>query len=73
MIIDDVHSERAAVAAFLRLKGSTRCPTAYGARTCASTKVADRVAPRQHAAAQNAAYLSQYSALLVLVLPHIVS
>lgn len=49
MTIEDAHSERAAIAAFLRLKGSTRCPTAYVAPTCASITAADRMALQQHA------------------------
>lgn len=45
----------AAIAAFLRHKGVTRCPTVCAVPTQASVAEADRVAYRSHVAAQEAA------------------
>jgi hypothetical protein len=59
--IDDAHSDRAAIAAFLRLKGSTRCPTAHVAPSCASITADDRMALRQHAADLERARSEKYA------------
>jgi len=45
----------AAVAAFLRTKGVTRCPTVCVIPTQATVAEADRAAYREHVAAQDAA------------------
>jgi hypothetical protein len=45
----------AAIAAFLRTKGVTRCPTVCAVPTQATVAEADRAAYRDHVAAQEAA------------------
>ena len=49
----------AAIAAFLRNKGVTRCPTVCAVPTQASVAEADRAAYRDHVAAQEAARLER--------------
>ena len=50
---------QAAVAAFLRTKGVTRCPTVCVVPTQATTTEADRAAYRDHIAAREAARLEK--------------
>ena len=46
----DIHSEEAAIAAFIRLKGITRCPTAYAVPTRGTVTPADQAALERYAA-----------------------
>ena len=57
----------AAVAAFLRDKGVTRCPTVCVVPTQASVAEADRAAYRDHVAAQEAARIQKLKYLQQIV------
>jgi len=57
----------AAVAAFLRSKGVTRCPTVCAVPTQASVAEADRAAYRDYVAAQEAARLEKLKSLQQVV------
>ena len=48
--VHDIHSEEAAIAAFVRLNGITRCPTAYAVPTRGSVTSADQAALERYAA-----------------------
>jgi hypothetical protein len=55
----DPRSEEAAIAAFIRLKGITRCPTAYALPTRGSITAADQAALERHAAERERAQRSR--------------
>jgi hypothetical protein len=57
----------AAVAAFLRSKGVTRCPTVCAVPTQGSVAEADRVAYRDYVAAKEAARLEKLKSLQQVV------
>jgi hypothetical protein len=57
----------AAVAAFLRTKGITRCPTVCAVPTQATVAEADRAAYRDYVAAQEAARLEKLKSLQQVV------
>ena len=57
----------AAVAAFLRSKGVTRCPTVCAVPTQGSVAEADRAAYRDYVAAQEAARLEKLKSLQQVV------
>jgi len=59
----------AAVAAFLRKKGVTRCPTVCAVPTQASVGEADRAAYRDYVAAKEAARLEKLKSLQQIVRP----
>ena len=59
----------AAVAAFLRRKGVTRCPTVCAVPTQASVGEADRAAYRDYVAAKEAARLEKLKSLQQIVRP----
>jgi hypothetical protein len=59
----------AAVAAFLRKKGVTRCPTVCAVPTQASVGEADRAAYRDYVAAKEAARLEKLKSLQQIVHP----
>jgi hypothetical protein len=58
---------QAAVAAFLRKKGVTRCPTVCAAPTQATVAEADRAAYRDYVAAKEAARLEKAKSLQQIV------
>jgi hypothetical protein len=58
---------QAAVAAFLRTKGITRCPTVCAVPTQATVAEADRAAYRDYVAAQEAARLEKLKSLQQVV------
>jgi len=60
---------QAAIAAFLRTKGVTRCPTVCAVPTQATVTEADRAAYRDYVAAQEAARLEKQKSLQQLILP----
>jgi len=60
---------QAAIAAFLRTKGVTRCPTVCAVPTQATVTEADRAAYRDYVAAQEAARLEKQKSLQQLIPP----
>jgi hypothetical protein len=60
---------QAAIAAFLRTKGVTRCPTVCAVPTQATVTEADRAAYRDYVAAQEAARLEKQKSLQNLIPP----
>jgi hypothetical protein len=60
---------QAAIAAFLRTKGVTRCPTVCAVPTQATVTEADRAAYRDYVAAQEAARLEKQKSLHQLIPP----
>lgn len=58
---------QAAIAAFLRTKGVTRCPTVCAVPTQATVTEADRAAYRDYVAAQEAARLEKQKSLQQLI------
>jgi hypothetical protein len=60
---------QAAIAAFLRTKGVTRCPTVCAVPTQATVTEADRAAYRDYVAAQEAARLEKQRSLQQLIPP----